>query len=793
MFQSPSTLVLDEKDFMKRITAAAGSIPRAVVCIRLIKKAQKQFDDMTSLCRTIKGMKKKLSVQFAPKDEDEAQKKERAQGQYDVSIQRMVQRRILNRTYFDQVSKKESSAEILARRNADPLDEILGMTSAPTDDAAQGASTYRKDHPDPTDQNLTAFDLTRPRGERYIPKPCVIPPVYKTSNNLNAYMKYSPKTSDDALVMALEDTRTRAKELDEKEIAIGASPHPLLSIATSFRANQALAARPKRTDGGVSLPNIKRPSSSRLKPPVLTDVWWDSTPRDVPGSADGSRRGSVTSDGGYGRRRSMSLARSAPLLMNSMRPGENDDRRLAKRVNTLDNMSLSSPTRLIPYYQTFKKSPQKPREPRHAATAKALTNLRFGLGAANAPLLVPAGVLIPDETDEPPRTPVKRSPRAKSRSGKSKGGKKEKKTSSGKLDDTNQLELRNMAYQGLQEDKVDLSERLLLPPPGLLHTTAIDRSMLPDISQRLEKEGTEKVVLQSSLRPSAPTNEEYYMVPPESLSEQIEQPRVAARPDGPQGQYRSMDIPKQDKIRDQFQEDWEQMLELGLSRMSRGDIHPRDEEHTKLDDHAMQQKVRQVLWTQYPRLLRAYRWLAVDDPAYLVKLQQQRNAKMKAKSKARKKAEGKKKKNSAAANDPTSKEFYRVLVSKLPWEHTPEADQARTRIFHEWNISEGGKKSVGDPLTYMEAEGGAIRLLNLSNMDPTKFDPKPVIKRAFKAACGSGERESIVESEAFTHSLEIDEFQTFIYFLKLYFELYLLFKTIDDSGDMRINLEVFAP
>mmetsp|Transcript_81121 Transcript_81121/g.251758 ORF Transcript_81121/g.251758 Transcript_81121/m.251758 type:complete len:463 (+) Transcript_81121:48-1436(+) len=122
---------------------------------------------------------------------------------------------------------------------------------------------------------------------------------------------------------------------------------------------------------------------------------------------------------------------------------------------------------------------------------------------------------------------------------------------------------------------------------------------------------------------------------------------------------------------------------------------------------------------------------------------------------------------------------WEAISAKLPFERTKEAFQKRSELFNQFDPNGNGYLSLA------EVDKGIRDVLQVDAI----FDAKPAIMRAFQAskqACPSP------EGSPGDDYVQRKEFRILLQFLRHYFELWVMFKTIDSEGDRRINLEEFT-
>merc|ERR1719171_2602657 len=123
---------------------------------------------------------------------------------------------------------------------------------------------------------------------------------------------------------------------------------------------------------------------------------------------------------------------------------------------------------------------------------------------------------------------------------------------------------------------------------------------------------------------------------------------------------------------------------------------------------------------------------------------------------------------------------WAAIHKKLPYEKTPEAKAQRRKLWRAIDMNGNGYASLA------EIDRGIQDVLRVEEI----FNAKPAIMRAFKAAKNYGGRD-----QKGTHGYDYvqwREFRVLLQFLRHYFELWVMFETIDTEFDRRINLQEFT-
>ena len=117
-------------------------------------------------------------------------------------------------------------------------------------------------------------------------------------------------------------------------------------------------------------------------------------------------------------------------------------------------------------------------------------------------------------------------------------------------------------------------------------------------------------------------------------------------------------------------------------------------------------------------------------------------------------------------------------VADSPSEKNDEDRKKRGKLFDGVDVNGNGYLSLA------EVDKGMRDVLGCSQL----FDCKPAMMRAFQAAKASVKTKSKLGADY----VERCEFRLLLVYLKKYFELFQLFRTIDASSDRRISKEEFG-
>ena len=118
------------------------------------------------------------------------------------------------------------------------------------------------------------------------------------------------------------------------------------------------------------------------------------------------------------------------------------------------------------------------------------------------------------------------------------------------------------------------------------------------------------------------------------------------------------------------------------------------------------------------------------------------------------------------------------LAKKMPSDKNDEDRKKRGKLFDGVDVNGNGYLSLA------EVDKGMRDVLGCSQL----FDCKPAMMRAFQAAKASVKTKSKLGADY----VERCEFRLLLMYLKKYFELFQLFRTIDASSDRRISKEEFG-
>lgn len=120
---------------------------------------------------------------------------------------------------------------------------------------------------------------------------------------------------------------------------------------------------------------------------------------------------------------------------------------------------------------------------------------------------------------------------------------------------------------------------------------------------------------------------------------------------------------------------------------------------------------------------------------------------------------------------------WEELAEKLPYERTPEAYAKRSELFDLFDPNGNGYLSLA------EVDKGIRDILQLDDI----FNAKPAIMRAFQAS-----KNYVPDNGYGPDYVQRKEFRILLQYLRHYFELWVMFETIDQEEDRRVDLEEFT-
>lgn len=121
---------------------------------------------------------------------------------------------------------------------------------------------------------------------------------------------------------------------------------------------------------------------------------------------------------------------------------------------------------------------------------------------------------------------------------------------------------------------------------------------------------------------------------------------------------------------------------------------------------------------------------------------------------------------------------WEEIGAKLPYERTPEAYEQRTKLFDLMDPNGNGYLSLA------EVDKGLRDILQIDEI----FDAKPAIMRAFQAAKNYLPTDAGTPGEDY---VQRKEFRILLQFLRNYFELWIMFDSLDTGEDRRVDLGEF--
>ena len=125
---------------------------------------------------------------------------------------------------------------------------------------------------------------------------------------------------------------------------------------------------------------------------------------------------------------------------------------------------------------------------------------------------------------------------------------------------------------------------------------------------------------------------------------------------------------------------------------------------------------------------------------------------------------------------------WKEINAKLPYDKkNAEQKKRRFEMFDQIDTNGTGKVSLSEVTAGMES------VLGLGD----EIDVPIVIKTAFDKAKVAGQQAGVNEDASGGDFIEKNEFRLFLMYTRMYFEMYQLFSELDESGDMRIELDEF--
>ena len=143
---------------------------------------------------------------------------------------------------------------------------------------------------------------------------------------------------------------------------------------------------------------------------------------------------------------------------------------------------------------------------------------------------------------------------------------------------------------------------------------------------------------------------------------------------------------------------------------------------------------------------------------------------------AKKQKEEEEKKQSFEVPPPV--DIWQSLSSKLPWRQTPEHQLLRQEFFQRMDTNASGQ------LSYSELYEGVRNVLQCDEL----FDAEPVIKEAYKHAAAYGNKRKKKNAAKYPF-ITFKQFRALLWYLREYFEYWIIFNEVDTSHDSRLTFD----
>jgi hypothetical protein len=120
---------------------------------------------------------------------------------------------------------------------------------------------------------------------------------------------------------------------------------------------------------------------------------------------------------------------------------------------------------------------------------------------------------------------------------------------------------------------------------------------------------------------------------------------------------------------------------------------------------------------------------------------------------------------------------WQRLADKLPWKRTTAHHKRRIEMFKQFDPNGNGHLSLA------EIDLGVKQVLQCEEL----FNVKPVLRRAYFAAKNKDGKQSGPNADF----IELGEFRTLLWYMRKYFEYWVMFDMLDASHDHRLQFEEF--
>ena len=257
---------LDEAHYLDSVVKATGSVLRGVVCARLIRTANKKYHTLEKLVADLVIMEKGLTAKWSnnasknsstgPDSTSKAPKNKR-KGEFDTSLSRQVQRKILTNEYFEGLIKKPyecKSGSVYEKRNdIKDIQQLVEATRKPHTTDSRNPAVNHYQHTASSSSSSFASAATSSSSSASVGGSASSlnknKNKYKQSSSTNSLILQLTKEKRQDLLKAFDNSRPKPKETKMPPV------ETVPSYPKSAQLDKFLAVQPQTTDEAMVLRN----------------------------------------------------------------------------------------------------------------------------------------------------------------------------------------------------------------------------------------------------------------------------------------------------------------------------------------------------------------------------------------------------------------------------------------------------------------------------------------------------------------------------------------------------------